>query len=60
MNSAGKPLGDVVQQLRDSAGIPIQLDQKALDDAGIAPDTDTRRCRVKRYSARKWREAEFL
>ena len=33
------PLGDVVQQLRDLAGIPIQLDQKALEEAGIAPDT---------------------
>ncbi len=33
------PLGDVVQQLRDLTGIPIQLDQKALEEAGIAPDT---------------------
>jgi MEMO1 family protein len=27
--------------------------------AGIAPDTDLRSCRVKRYSVLKWREAEF-
>jgi len=27
--------------------------------AGIAPDTDMRSCRVKRYSVLKWREAEF-
>jgi len=27
--------------------------------AGIAPDTDLRRCRVKRYTVLKWREAEF-
>src|SRR2546426_9805674 len=27
--------------------------------AGIAPDTDLRGCRVKRYTVLKWREAEF-
>ena len=27
--------------------------------AGIAADTDVRRCRVKRYTVLKWREAEF-
>jgi len=27
--------------------------------AGIAPDTDLRSCRVKRYTVLKWREAEF-
>lgn len=32
------PLTEVVNQLQDEYGIPIQLDSPALQDAGIAPD----------------------
>jgi len=32
-------LRDVIAQIKDSQGIPIELDQKALDDAGLDLDT---------------------
>ncbi|RLS51592.1 MAG: hypothetical protein DWH87_00185, partial [Planctomycetota bacterium] len=32
-------LRDVIAQIRDSQGIPIELDQKALDEAGLDLDT---------------------
>lgn len=33
------PLADVVSVLREQHGIEIQLDSKALEDAGVTPDT---------------------
>ncbi|HYS75479.1 MAG TPA: AmmeMemoRadiSam system protein A, partial [Burkholderiales bacterium] len=38
---------------------PEQFIAHLRQKAGIAPDTDMRSCRVKRYSVLKWREAEF-
>jgi tetratricopeptide (TPR) repeat protein len=39
LNFTETPLRDVIAQLKDSQGIPIQLDMKALEDAGIDLDT---------------------
>jgi AmmeMemoRadiSam system protein A len=38
---------------------PEQFIAHLRQKAGIAPDTDIRRCRVKRYTVLKWREVEF-
>jgi AMMECR1 domain-containing protein len=48
-------LPQVWEGLPDPEQFIAHLKQKA----GIAPDTDIRRCRVKRYTVLKWREAEF-
>jgi len=48
-------LPQVWEGLPDPQQFIAHLKQKA----GIAPDTDIRRCRVKRYTVLKWREAEF-
>jgi len=48
-------LPQVWEGLPDPEQFIAHLKQKA----GIAPDTDIRRCRVKRYAVLKWREAEF-
>ena len=48
-------LPQVWESLPDPDRFIASLKQKA----GIAQDTDTRRCRVKRYTALKWREAEL-
>jgi hypothetical protein len=48
-------LPQVWEILPDPDRFIASLKQKA----GIAQDTDTRRCRVKRYTVLKWREAEF-
>ncbi len=48
-------LPQVWEGLPDPEQFIAQLKRKA----GIAPDTDMRSCRVKRYTALKWREAEF-
>jgi len=49
-------LPQVWEGLPDPEQFIAHLKQKA----GIAPDTDIRRCRVKRYTVLKWREAELL
>jgi hypothetical protein len=36
-----EPLEQVVKDLQTRLGIPVLLDVKALNDAGIAPDTPT-------------------
>ena len=46
-------------QVWESLPDPDQFIASLKQKAGIAQDTDTRRCRVKRYTALKWREAEF-
>jgi len=38
---------------------PGQFIEHLKRKAGIAPDTELRSCRVKRYTVLKWREAEF-
>ena len=38
---------------------PEQFIERLRQKAGIAQDTDIRRCQVKRYTVLKWREAEF-
>ena len=48
-------LPQVWEGLPDPQQFIAHLKQKA----GIAPDTDIRSCRVKRYTVLKWREAEF-
>ena len=48
-------LPQVWERLPDPEQFIAHLKQKA----GIAPETDLRRCRVKRYTVLKWREAEF-
>ena len=48
-------LPQVWEGLPDPQQFIAHLKQKA----GIAPDTDIRRCRVKRYTVLKWRETEF-
>jgi AmmeMemoRadiSam system protein B/AmmeMemoRadiSam system protein A len=48
-------LPQVWEGLPDPQQFIAHLKQKA----GIAQNTDIRRCRVKRYTALKWREAEF-
>ncbi|HEY6721903.1 MAG TPA: AmmeMemoRadiSam system protein B [Burkholderiales bacterium] len=48
-------LPQVWEGLPDPEQFIAHLKQKA----GIAQNTDIRRCRVKRYSVLKWREAEF-
>jgi len=48
-------LPQVWEGLPDPQQFIAHLKQKA----GIAPDADIRRCRVKRYTVLKWREAEF-
>jgi AmmeMemoRadiSam system protein B/AmmeMemoRadiSam system protein A len=48
-------LPQVWEDLSDPEQFIARLKQKA----GIAQTTDTRRCRVKRYGALKWREAEL-
>ena len=39
LDYADQPLGDVVTQLGDEYGIPIQIDKAALEEAGIATDS---------------------
>jgi MEMO1 family protein len=46
-------------QVWEDLSDPEQFIARLKHKAGIAPDADTRRCRVKRYSALKWREAEL-
>ena len=48
-------LPQVWEDLADPEEFVARLKQKA----GIAQSTDTRRCKVKRYGALKWREAEL-
>ena len=48
-------LPQVWEGLPDPQQFIAHLKQKA----GIAPDTDIRSCRVKRYTVLKWRETEF-
>ena len=48
-------LPQVWEDLSDPEQFIARLKQKA----GIAQTTDTRRCRVKRYGALKWREADL-
>jgi AMMECR1 domain-containing protein len=48
-------LPQVWEGLSDAERFIAHLRQKA----GIAQNTDIRRCRVKRYTVLKWREAEF-
>jgi AmmeMemoRadiSam system protein A len=52
----GTFLPQVWEDLADPEQFIVHLKRKA----GIAPDTDTRRCRVKRYRVLKWREADLL
>lgn len=39
LDYADQPLQDVVTQLSDEYGIPIQIDKRALEEAGIATDS---------------------
>ena len=47
-------------QVWEDLSNPEQFIGRLKHKAGIAPDTDTRRCRVKRYRVLKWREADLL
>jgi len=51
----GTFLPQVWEDLSDPGEFIAHLKRKA----GIAQDTDTRRCRVKRYGVLKWREADL-
>ena len=46
-------------QVWESLPHPDRFIASLKQKAGIPQDTDIRRCRVKRYTALKWREAEF-
>jgi AmmeMemoRadiSam system protein B/AmmeMemoRadiSam system protein A len=46
-------------QVWEDLSDPEQFIARLKHKACIAPGTDTRRCRVKRYSVLKWREAEL-
>lgn len=47
-------------QVWEDLSDPEQFIGRLKHKAGIAPGTDTRRCRVKRYRVLKWREADLL
>jgi len=47
-------------QVWEDLSDPEQFIERLKHKAGIAPGTDTRRCRVKRYRVLKWREADLL
>ncbi|SRR5260221_9789592 len=51
--------GTFLPQVWEDLSDPEQFIARLKHKAGIAPDTDTRRCRVKRYRVLKWREAEL-
>jgi hypothetical protein len=46
-------------QVWEDLSDPEQFIERLKRKAGIAPGTDTRRCRVKRYRVLKWREADL-
>src|SRR5262245_44330755 len=46
-------------QVWEDLSDPDQFIARLKKKAGIAPDTDTRSCRVKRYRVLKWREADL-
>jgi len=46
-------------QVWEDLSDPGQFIARLKHKAGIAPDSDTRRCRVKRYRVLKWREADL-
>jgi hypothetical protein len=47
-------------QVWEDLSDPEQFIARLKRKAGIAPGTDTRRCRVKRYRVLKWREMDLL
>jgi MEMO1 family protein len=47
-------------QVWEDLSNPEQFIAHLKQKAGISPGTDTRRCRVKRYSVLKWREADIF
>ena len=47
-------------QVWDDLADPEQFIARLKHKAGMAPGTDTRRCRVKRYRVLKWREIDLL
>ena len=52
--------GTFLPQVWEDLSDPEQFIAHLKHKAGIAPGTDTRRCRVKRYRVLKWREADLL
>lgn len=51
--------GTFLPQVWEDLSDPEQFVARLKHKAGIAPGTDTRRCRVKRYRVLKWREADL-
>src|SRR6267142_570480 len=51
--------GTFLPQVWEDFSDPEQFIARLKHKAGIAQDTDVRRCRVKRYSVLKWREADL-
>src|SRR5882672_492319 len=51
--------GTFLPQVWEDFSDPEQFIARLKHKAGIARDTDVRRCRVKRYSVLKWREADL-
>lgn len=52
--------GTFLPQVWEDVADPEQFIAHLKRKAGIAPDTDVRHCRVKRYRVLKWREADLL
>ena len=52
--------GTFLPQVWEDLSDPEQFIAHLKRKAGLAPGTDTRRCRVKRYRVLKWREADLL